>query len=76
MKNLVITAELEKKGKHGTPSDKALFWFWKDEIGNIGFLRAITEMEALDRLRDCFPEAGRITWITSSNYLESIFIEA
>ncbi len=67
---LIITEELEKKSIFGVPHIKSYYWYWVDDRGNIGFLSAITEMEALDRLREAFEEVGAIKWITHSKYEE------
>lgn len=64
LKKLIINQELEQKSKWSFNENIDYYnWYWKDDKGNVGYLRAITEMEALDRLREAFPEAGTITWI-------------
>ncbi|MGV0919745.1 hypothetical protein ACTS94_05060 [Empedobacter falsenii] len=70
-KQLILTEELEKKSKYSFNKNIDYHrWHWKDNKGNIGYLRAITEMEAIDRLREAFPEVGSITWISQKNYNE------
>lgn len=71
-----ITPEMESQSKFGVPHDNAFIWFWaeidketKEYIGNKGTLHAITEMEALDRLREAFPDIGVIKWVSSTIYL-------
>ncbi|WP_145859083.1 hypothetical protein [Pedobacter suwonensis] len=65
---LFINKELEIKSRYSLPSKNARKWFWKDDCNSIGFLYAITEMEALDRLREAFNEAGSITWISEKEF--------
>ncbi len=65
---LLLTEYLENESRYGKPIPNARIWYWKDEIGNIGYLYAITEMEALDRLREAFTEVGCITWISEREF--------
>ncbi|WP_312399537.1 hypothetical protein [Chryseobacterium sp.] len=69
---LVLSEDLEIKSRYGKPHVNSRFWFWKDELQNIGSLRANTEMEALERLREAFPDAGCITWISGKEYNDFI----
>ncbi|SFJ49028.1 hypothetical protein SAMN03159338_1543 [Sphingomonas sp. NFR04] len=48
---------------YGEPHPDAQTWFWREiDGGSAGAIRGSTEMEALDRLREAFPEAGAIEW--------------
>lgn len=68
MKKLVLDKTLESQSKYGEPYEKSRNWYFKDNLGNFGVLRASTEMEALDRLREAFEEVGSIKWITKTEY--------
>lgn len=68
MKELIITENLELKSRYRIPHENARYWYWKDNKGNKGKLRAVQEMEALDRLDEFFPQRGAITWISRDNY--------
>ncbi len=59
---------METQSRFRIPNKNARFWFWKDNLGNKGYLRAITEMEAIDRLDEAFPQRGALTWISQQEY--------
>ena len=70
-----LTKSQEKKSKFGPPSKLSRKWMWqeldektKKPTGNYGSINAITEMEALDRLREAFETIGLIRWISKSEY--------
>jgi len=71
--------DLEEKSEYGVPHESARFWYWAEDEGRLfgyketgvyGSLRASTEMEALDRLREAFPIINAIHWISQSYYDE------
>jgi len=71
-----ITPEMESQSKFGISHKNSGIWFWaeidretKEYTGNKGTLHAIKEIEALDRLREAFPDIGAIKWINSKVYL-------
>lgn len=70
MKNiLIITKEIEKSLRFPYSEFATYYnWYWKDNQGNIGYLREYTEMGAIQRLREAFPEVGSITWISKNEY--------
>lgn len=68
MKKLVLDKTLESKSKYGEPYEKSRDWYFKDDLGNFGTLRANGEMEALERLREAFDEVGAIKWISKTEY--------
>ncbi|MGL5236332.1 MAG: hypothetical protein ACRC8Z_16545 [Empedobacter falsenii] len=69
LNKLIITEELEQVSRFSFSEWSTYYnWYWKDDIDNIGFLRAVTEMEALDRLREAFPFAGTIRWISKEEF--------
>lgn len=68
MIQLIINDAVEGKSRYGIPHEKSRFWYWKDDLGNKGYLRAITEMEALDRLDEAIQHRGKLTWISENDY--------
>lgn len=69
---LNITSEMESNSRYGNPYELARYWYWKDDKNHVGFLRAVTEMEAIDRLREMHEDAGKITWISVEKYTKII----
>lgn len=84
----VVTPAREAQSRWGTVSRGGYAWFWQQLPTNAavlagavpaqGMLRAVTETEAIDRLREAFPEAGPFTWIKRRDFvfpagLESAF---
>lgn len=68
MKENIIVDSMGRESRYGMPHENARFWYWKDDIGNKGYLRAITEMEALDRLDEASPQRGALVWISQKDY--------
>ena len=68
MTQLIINEAVEKKSRFGIPHENARLWYWKDNLQNKGYLRAISEMEALDRLDEAIQNRGRLTWISEKDY--------
>lgn len=65
----------ESKSYYGPVREPVHNWYWaelnrdtREPTGNIGSLRACTEMEALDRLREGCPDIGMIKWLKPSEY--------
>ena len=49
---------------YGEPHPRAATWFWKETEGTAaGAIRGSTEMEALDRLREAYPDIGAMEWV-------------
>lgn len=70
---MIHTTPADFKSRYGKPSHLACTWYWAERIelqrtGKIGTIQAISEMEALDRLREAFPEIKAITWISKEFY--------
>lgn len=68
MKENIIEDSMERESRYGIPHENARVWYWKDNLGNKGYLRAIGEMEALDRLDEAFSNRGALTWISDKDY--------
>lgn len=74
-----IFANMEQKSIYGIPHENSKLRFWAEvdqtgkRTGNAGNLRASTEIEALDRLREAYPEIGRIEWIRPEEYEQSAY---
>ena len=68
MKENIIIDSMERESRYGIPHENARFWYWKDDLSNKGYLRAIGEMEALDRLDEAFPQRGALIWISKEDY--------
>lgn len=74
-----LGSDLEAKSKYGVPHPSSFVWYWAEnegrlfnyaETGVYGSLRALTEMEALDRLREAFPQVKALGWVYKSHYDE------
>lgn len=68
MTEIIITESMERNSRFRLAHENAKIWYWMDNLGNKGHLRAIGEMEALDRLSEVFPERGVLTWIHQTTY--------
>lgn len=62
------TDEVQSNSKYKVLSDNSRKWYFMDNSNNVGFVMAVTEMEAIDRVRDSFKEVLTIKWIGEKIY--------
>lgn len=75
----VLTPAQEAKSRFGLVTKGGYTWCWEQTADNEavvagavpaqGLLRAITEAEAIDRLREHFPKAGGFQWINRRDFI-------
>lgn len=75
----MLTPAQEAKTRHGLVTKRVYAWCWEQTADNPavvagaapaqGMLRAITEAEAIERLREHFTEAGPFKWINRRDFI-------
>lgn len=75
MTQYILTKDIDDKSKYQSKSPNRYVWYWKETSDRniFGHLLAVTEMEAIDRLREAFPDVKGIAWLTKANYFDLFY---